>query len=87
MTEKRRSFAFDVEQPAQYAAQRFRGLPYNDIHTKTPFFYRLQQAQPHAISKNATRNSKAPTGKIAAIKIPEPSATAQNPRIQQPPPP
>ena len=46
----------------------------------------LQQAQPHAISKKATRNSSAPTGKIAAIRIPAPNATAHTPNIQQLPP-
>ena len=39
------------------------------------------------MSKNATRNSNAPTGKTAAIKIPDPIATAKIPRIQLPPPP
>ena len=47
-------------------------------------FQRLQQAQPHAISKNATRNNSAPVGKIAAIRIPHPNATARIPRIPQP---
>ena len=48
--------------------------------------YRRQQAQPQAISKNATKNKSAPTGKMAAIRIPAPSATAQMPKRQLPPP-
>jgi hypothetical protein len=50
----------------------------------TPF-YRRQQAHPHAINRNATRNNSAPTGKIAAIRIPAPNATAKIPRTQNPP--
>ena len=42
-------------------------------------------AQPQAISKNATKNNSAPTGKIAAIRIPAPIATAKIPRMQPPP--
>lgn len=45
---------------------------------------RLQQAQPHAISKNATRNKSAPVGKIAAIRMPHPRATARMPKRPQP---
>ena len=47
-----------------------------------PPFYRLQQARPQAISTQATKNISIPTGKIAAIKIPAPSATAKMPMNQ-----
>lgn len=45
-----------------------------------------QQLQPQTISRTATRNSSAPTGKIAAINIPAPSAAAQTPSSRVPPP-
>ena len=48
-----------------------------------PPFYRLQQARPQAISTQATKNISIPTGKIAAIRIPAPSATAKMPMYQQ----
>lgn len=75
---------FDLEQFTQDAPEGLGGFPDNNVHTKAPF-YRLQQARPHAISKNATSSISAPTGKMAAIKIPAPSATAQTPSIQPPP--
>ena len=81
---RRAGLCLNPEQFPQNAPQCLWRLPDHDIHMNTPF-YRLQQAQPHAISRNATRNSSAPTGKIAAIRMPAPNATAQIPSILQPP--
>ena len=71
----------------------FRKIPLSalgDFHTMIRIqlapFYRRQQAQPHAISRNATRNISSPAGKIAAIRIPAPSAAAQMPSSVHPPP-
>ena len=50
-----------------------------------PFQRRRQQPQPQAMRRNATRNSSAPTGKMAAIRIPDPRAMAKIPRRYPPP--
>lgn len=73
----------DLEQSAQNAPQGFGRFPDDDVHTRYTPFYRLQQARPQAISTQATKNISIPTGKIAAIRIPAPSATAKMPMYQQ----
>ena len=45
-----------------------------------------KHATPQAISRNATRNIRHPTGNTAAIRMPSPSPSAQIPRNQLPPP-
>ncbi len=49
-----------LERSAQNAPQGLGGFPHHDIHLIASFPYRLQQAQPHAISRTATRNISAP---------------------------
>lgn len=73
----------DLEQSAQNAPQGLGRFPDDDVHTRYTPFYRLQQARPQAISTQATKNISIPTGKIAAIRIPAPSATAKMPMYQQ----
>lgn len=41
--------------------------------------YRLRHAAPQAIRSPATKNINAPTGKMAAMRIPAPSARAHTP--------
>lgn len=53
------------------------------IFIAASFLYLRIQPQPQAISKNATRNSRKPVGKIAAIRIPDPSARAHIPSQRQ----
>lgn len=84
------------EQFPQDPSEHFGRFPNHNIHLHASIHivsgqdraasYLRQQAQPQAISKNATRNSIAPTGKIAVIKIPVPSAAAQTPSRRHPPP-
>ena len=80
-----RSSLFHSEEPAQQAPQGLGRLPDNDSHGPLPFQRRRQQPQPQAMRRNATRNSSAPTGKMAAIRIPDPRAMAKIPRRYPPP--
>ena len=59
-----------------------------DFHTTIFIRYLLfrKQAIPQAMSRNATRNIRHPTGNTAAIRMPSPSPSAQIPRNQLPPP-
>ena len=70
------------EKAPQQTAQNARRLPDNDPHTTYLLF--LRQTIPQAISRNATRNIKTPTGKTAAIRMPSPNASAQMPMIIPP---
>ena len=49
-----------------------------------PYLLFLRQTIPQAISRNATRNIKTPTGKTAAIRMPSPNASAQMPMMNPP---
>ena len=57
-----------------------------DFHTTIFIRYLLfrKQAIPQAMSRNATRNIRHPTGKTAAIRMPSPNASEQMPMIQPP---
>ena len=50
-----------------------------------PFQRRRQQPHPQAMRRNATKNSSAPTGKMAAMRIPDPRAMPKMPRRHPPP--
>lgn len=77
---------FNFKESTQKATQSLRRFPDYNLHNKTPFHHQnLQQAHPQPISRNATRNNSAPTGKMAEIRIPTPSATAKIPKIRFPP--
>jgi hypothetical protein len=47
------------------------------------FLYLRIQPQPQPISRNATRNRRNPVGKMTAIRMPEPRATAKIPIQRQ----
>lgn len=53
------------------------------IFMPASFLHLRIQPQPQAINRNATRNRRKPVGKITAIRIPAPSATAQAPSQRQ----
>ena len=50
-----------------------------NIRTAKDGIQRFKQQQPQAISRNDTKNIRAPTGNTAATKIPRPSPNAQIP--------
>lgn len=79
-------YVSDLENLLQNAPEHFGGLPNHDIHVTPPLCpQRRQQAQPHPISKTATRNISTPTGNTMEIKIPAPKAAAKRPSRRMPP--
>ena len=62
-----------------------RGAHATPRSSRSPLLSR-KHATPQAISRNATRNIRHPTGNTAAIRMPSPSPRAQIPRKQLPPP-
>lgn len=71
----------DSKQHPKDTLQKARRLYNNNFHN-TLLSYLRKQAQPQPMSRNATRNKIAPTGKIAVIRIPHPSAKAEIPRTR-----
>ena len=49
-----------------------------DLHSS--YLLSFKQTIPQAISRNDTRNISTPTGKMAAMRMPSPSPSAQMPR-------
>ena len=67
----------DAEHPPQQAPQTPGRLPDHDLHAH--YLPSFKHMIPQAISRNATRNISAPTGKMAAIRIPSPRPRAHTP--------
>ena len=63
---------------AQQAAQQPRGLPDYDLHRC--YLLSFKHITPQAMSRNATRNIKQPTGNTAAMSIPSPRPSAHTPK-------
>ena len=68
---------------AQHTPQQPGRFP--DYDTHFPYLLSRNKAMPQAISKRETSTVKKPTGKIQAIRIPTPSATAITAMQQFPP--
>ena len=67
-----------AEYAAQNAPQKSRRFPNDDAHF-LPSLHCRRQHSPQAINKNATINIRHPTGKMAAMRMPSPSPSAQMP--------
>ncbi len=72
------------KQYPQNTFEKFRRLHNNNLHTILLSYLRIH-AQPQPMSRNATRNRSAPTGKIADMRIPHPNARAHSPRKRHQP--
>ena len=84
MSRFRRLFP-DAEEHPQNPTQQTGRLPNHDLHSS--YLLSFKQTIPQAISRNDTRNISTPTGKMAAMRIPSPSPSAQMPRnLPQPSP-
>ena len=77
MSRFRRLFP-DAEEHPQNPTQQTGRLPNHDLHSS--YLLSFKQTIPQAISRKATRNIRQPTGNTAAMKMPNPSASAQIPR-------
>ena len=75
MSRFRRLFP-DAEEHPQNPTQQTGRLPNHDLHSS--YLLSFKQTIPQAISRNDTRNISTPTGKMAAMRMPSPSPSAQS---------
>ena len=80
---RRSQLCAHAEDGAQYPTQQPGRFPDYDTHFR--YLLARNKAMPQAISKRATSTVKKPTGKIQAMSIPAPSATAITAMQQFPP--